>query len=116
MSSCKMLLHFTLALIGMLTIFTFGSRYVVENLYIYALPFSQTYYAEMFLRNMLIVELFYYVCCRSRVTLRYFTYFSFMISMIALYFGYKYYYYNITWFMNLHMWIHLALMCIFSAF
>lgn len=44
-SSSKMLLFFTLALMGILTIFSLGSKYILQNLFIYTMTFSENYYS-----------------------------------------------------------------------
>jgi hypothetical protein len=116
LSSGKMVLFFTLAMIGILTIFMLGSRYIIENLFIYSMPFSENYYSDMLLKNFFVIELFYFVCCRSRLSLKFFPLLSLQISLLILFLNNKLYCYNISWLANLHMWVHLLLMCLFAVF
>ena len=76
---------------------------------------SANYYSEMMIKNFFIIELYYYICCRSRLALKYFPLFSLKVSFLILFFTQKFYFYNITWLINLHIIAHLILMCIFSA-
>lgn len=114
LSSFKIMGYFTFALLGIMAIFTIGSRYVMENLYIYGMSFNYVYYSEMILKNFFFIELFHYICCRSRLSIKYFPIFSLYISLFVLSMSWKYYYYNIVWLINLHIWSHLLLISVFS--
>lgn len=80
------------------------------------MTFSENYYSEMLLKNFFLIEMFYFVCCRSRLSLRYFPLYSLNISVLILFLNSKFYCQNICWLANLHLWLHLILMCIFAAF
>lgn len=114
-SSGKMLFFFTLALMGILTIFSLGSKYILSNLFIYTMTFSENYYSEMLLKNFFIIELFYYMFCRSRVSLKYFPLLSLQLSLLVIFLNGKFYCYNISWLANLHLLAHLLLMAVFAA-
>lgn len=79
------------------------------------MTFSENYYSEMLLKNFFVIELFYYVLCRSRVTLKYFPLLSMQISLLILFLNGKFYCYNVTWLINLHLLIHILLMFVFAA-
>lgn len=40
LSSCKILVFFAIASIGMLSIFTYGCRYIMQQIFIYVIPMS----------------------------------------------------------------------------
>lgn len=69
----------------------------------------------MLLKNFFIIELFYYVVCRSRLALKYFPLLSIQISLLTLFLNGKLYCYNISYLINLHLLVHILLMTVFAA-
>lgn len=80
------------------------------------MAFSETFYSMMMLKNFFLIELFYYICCRTRLSLKYFPIISLLISILITFLSLKYYFHDIAWFVNLHMLAHLFVMCLFSGF
>ena len=112
-TSIKIIIFFCLALVGSLTIFALGIKYILSNIVLFALSFSEIYYAEMLLKNYFIIEMFYFVCCRTRTTLKHFPLFSLAISVLILFANERMYCYHISWLMNIHLISHLLLMTVF---
>lgn len=69
----------------------------------------------MFIKNFFIIELFYFVCCRTRLSLRFYPIISLIITLFVLIINEKLYMYNISWFLNLHLWLHLLTIWIFCG-
>ena len=107
-----MIFYFAFALLGILLIFALGSKFVIENLFI----FQMSFYSDMIIKNFFFIELFFYVCCRSRLSIKYFPRFSILTSITVVYYCWKYYYYDVVFFINLHLIIHLLLISIFALF
>jgi hypothetical protein len=102
-----------MALLGSLTVFTFGLKYILTNIVIFTISFSEMYYAEMLLKNYFIIEMFYFIFCRSRTTLKYFPLYSLALTMLILFANERFYCYHISWLMNMHLMAHMLLMSVF---
>jgi hypothetical protein len=116
LGSCKMVLMFAVALLSMMGMFVYGTKYSMENMFIYVMPLSETYYSEMLLKNYFLIELFYYIFCRSRLSLRVFPVLSLGFSLWVVMACVRNQIYGLTWLINLHLWGHLLLMSVFCLF
>lgn len=104
-----MSIHLTIAMIATYLIMTLGVKHIIDTIWIHSLVFSDIYYSQMFIKNMFLVELFYFVSCRSRTSIRFYPIFSLLITILIVFTNSKCFFCNTSWLINLHMWVHLLL-------
>ena len=79
-STIKMLVFYIGSTIGMYGIFAFGSYCIIKKIIYTSMSFPNEDYTDFYFKTFFFVELFYFVFCRSRTSLRFFPPLSLLIN------------------------------------
>ncbi len=83
-STLKFMVFYIFANLGMNGLLAFGSYCIIKRLLYPLVPVPTDLYTDFLLKCFFFVELFLYVFCRSRTSLRFFPIFSFISTFLTL--------------------------------
>lgn len=112
-ATVKFLVFYFFSNIGMNGLLAFGSYCVIKKLFYPMLPLPIDSYSTFLFKSLFFVELFLYMCCRSRVALRFFPLFSIVSTFLSLTFIAVQEYGSIMMILNIHLTFQLIFFTIF---
>jgi hypothetical protein len=113
LSTIKMIVFFVFSTLGMYGLLTFGTYCIIKKIIYPLTPFPVESYTEFYIKTFFVVELFHYVICRSRTSLRYFPIFSFIVNYFIIVMCSLRFYGNMLILLNINLTLQLALFITF---
>ena len=112
-TTLKMMLFYVISTVGMYGIFAFGSYCIIKKILYTALSFPNEEYTDFYFKTFFFVELYHFIFCRSRTTLRYFPPLSIMINCTIITLTTISGYINVMMLLNLNLTLQMALFVFF---
>lgn len=112
-ATLKFIVFYFFSNIGMNGLLAFGSYCVIKKLLYPIMPLPIESYSDFLFKSFFFVELFLYVCCRSRVTLRFFPLFSFVTTFLCLIFIWIREYGSVMMLLNINLTFQLVFFIVF---
>ena len=107
------MIFYVVSTLGMYALLAFGSYCIIRRIFYSIAPFPIDPYTDFFFKTVFIVEVFLFVFCRSRVTLRFFPILSLIISHVFMIIMALNIYKNVMILLNLYFTLQLILFTVF---
>ena len=112
-TTLKFMVFYVIANVGMYAIFAFGSYCIVKMILFSMISLPSDRYVDFFFKTVFFSELFLFIFCRSRTSLRYFPLLSFMFTFVTMVLTALNVYQNVMIMLNINFSLQLILFTCF---